>query len=126
MRTKKSNFVYIGEIAERRGQIEEVIALLDGLGVPINRSVEFKYSRAKSYLGMCMRLKNGERKFRILLNKSAQGEAFENIVIHELLHTIKIKDGHRGKWKAYATLVNENTNYHITRIAKPESAGKNV
>ncbi len=121
MRTKKSNFVYIGEVVERREQIEKVIALLDSLDVPINRSVEFKLSHAKSYLGMCMRLRNGERKFRILLNKNAQGEAFENIVIHELLHTIKIKDGHRGKWKAYANIVNENTNYQITRIAKPEN-----
>jgi|GEM_PF-6485547 len=122
MQTKKSNFVYIGEAVERREQIEKAIALLDDLGVPINRSVEFKLSRAKSYLGMCTRLRDGERKFHILVNKNLQGEDFETVVIHELLHTIKIRDGHRGKWKAYATLVNENTNYHITRVAKPETA----
>ena len=120
MRQKKANFVYIGEIVERRGQIEKIIALLDSLDVPINRSVEFKYSRAKSYLGMCMRLRNGERKFRILLNRYLQGEEFETVAIHELLHTIKIRDGHKGKWQLYSNLINYNTEYNITRTAKPE------
>lgn len=38
-----------------------------------------------------------------------------NVLIHEILHTFKNTDGHKGMWKVYANKISKNTNYKITR-----------
>lgn len=40
-----------------------------------------------------------------------------NTLIHEILHTFKDTDGHKGKWKIYADEISKNTKYKITRLA---------
>ena len=56
--------------------------------------------------------------FVISVNRYLTTEkAFKETIIHELLHTIDFKSGHKGKWKAYADYVNSRTDYNVTRTA---------
>ena len=112
---ERDSFTFVGEIKEKKDLLFEAIDILDELNIPISRKVEFKYNNAISYYGICKKLEHHSSDYRVLIRKDLPDDNFIGTAIHELLHTICIKDGHQGKWKYYANIVNQNTRYYIAR-----------
>lgn len=76
-------------------------------------------NRLKKVLGLCRYL-HGWSEFSIELNEEFANRAenlmlIQNVVMHELIHTIKGCDKHTGKWLEIAKRVNEEYGYHISR-----------
>lgn len=99
--------------------------ILDSLGIKYGRIFSTKVNRRASWWGQCSLVRHvsdwNDCSFEIqvserLLQDDTPEYALMNTVIHELLHTVKNGMGHKGVWKKYATLVNEKTDYHITRL----------
>lgn len=76
-------------------------------------------------MGLCIGIRvtvkaarGGKVEFIVLINErvTERKDVIET-AIHELLHTAAPTDSHGGKWKAYAEIVNTNTEYRITRTA---------
>lgn len=89
------------------------------MDIPISRNVEFRPSFANLYYGRCYKIVNNKNniEFRALLNERLlDKKAVIETAIHEMLHTVAIEDGHGGKWKQYANLINNRTNYVIARL----------
>lgn len=105
--------------------LQECIALMDELGVPISKNIapEVTLTKAFSYYGRCCPKgsfkKYTEYDFYIEISAHTLGnteKSIRNTLIHELLHTIPGDTGHRGVWKKWANYVNSKTDYHIQRF----------
>lgn len=93
-------------------------------------------------MGLCIGIRvtvkavrGGKVEFIVLINeRMTERKDVIETAIHELLHTAAPTDSHGGKWKAYAEIVNTNTEYRITRTAdrklsertKPRRAPNNI
>lgn len=102
--------------------ITDCLQELAALDVPVATSIYFREATGRTYYGTCYRGRRTKRyadyDFVISVNRYLTTEkAFKETIIHELLHTIDFKSGHKGKWKAYADYVNSRTDYHVTRTA---------
>lgn len=102
--------------------ITDCLQELAALDVPVATSIYFREATGRTYYGTCYQGKRTKRyadyDFVISVNRYLTTEkAFKETIIHELLHTIDFKSGHKGKWKAYADYVNSRTDYHVTRTA---------
>lgn len=68
--------------------------------------------------GYCRKLSFGDSRIEIsgrLLEADVQEDAIMSVVIHEVLHACKDGQGHEGKWKNYAKMVNRKfPQYHIS------------
>ena len=99
--------------------IQQCIQELNELKVPIASSVYFRESVGHFRYGFCeagRSTKYSNWDYVICLNKYMKDDHdIKNTIIHELLHTIKLSDGHKGEWKEWARYINEKTNYNITR-----------
>lgn len=100
------------------------IRLLKKLNIPISNSIDFSFSnKMTSVLGLCSfnkyNNKNTEYSIRIS-NKIIVDAQLENVLIHEMLHTIEHSHGHKGKWKHYANIVSSSTKYKIERTGEIE------
>lgn len=109
--------------------IKEVENILDSLNIeygPIDDVVI--NDRAKSRWGLC-RYNSKRKDFTIEINTEllfSDYDALMNTLIHEFLHAhiSRFHDGHRGKWKTYATLVNiRYPQYNIKRCTSAEEKG---
>jgi len=75
-------------------------------------------STAVGRAGICKRYK-GKGYCTIEVSKflfQLSDDEIVNTLIHEILHTFKDTDGHKGMWKVYANEINKNTKYNITRL----------
>jgi hypothetical protein len=102
--------------------ITDCLQELAALDVPVATSIYFREATGRTYYGTCYQGRRTKRyadyDFVISVNRYLTTEkAFKETIIHELLHTIDFKSGHKGKWKAYADYVNSRTDYHVTRTA---------
>ena len=102
--------------------ITDCLQELAALDIPVATSIFFREAKGRTYYGTCYRGRRTKRyadyDFVISVNRYLTTEkAFKETIIHELLHTIDFKSGHKGKWKAYADYVNSRTDYHVTRTA---------
>lgn len=105
--------------------LQECIALMNELGVPISRNIapEVTLTKSFSYYGRCC-LKGSLKKytdydFYIEISGHILGnteKSIRNTLIHELLHTVPGGYDHRGVWKKWANYVNSKTDYHIQRF----------
>ena len=102
--------------------ITDCLQELAAMDIPVATSIFFREAKGRTYYGTCYRGRRTKRyadyDFVISVNRYLTTEkAFKETIIHELLHTIAFKSGHKGKWKAYADYVNSRTDYHVTRTA---------
>lgn len=102
--------------------ITDCLQELAALDVPVATSIYFREAKGRTYYGTCYQGRRTKRyadyDFVISVNRYLTTEkAFKETIIHELLHTIAFKSGHKGKWKAYADYVNSRTDYNVTRTA---------
>lgn len=102
--------------------ITDCLQELAAMDIPVATSIFFREAKGRTYYGTCYRGRRTKRyadyDFVISVNRYLTTEkAFKETIIHELLHTIDFKSGHKGKWKAYADYVNSRTDYHVTRTA---------
>ncbi len=102
--------------------ITDCLQELAAMDIPVATSIFFREAKGRTYYGTCYRGRQTKRyadyDFVISVNRYLTTEkAFKETIIHELLHTIDFKSGHKGKWKAYADYVNSRTDYHVTRTA---------
>lgn len=100
--------------------ITDCLQELAALDIPVATSIFFREAKGRTYYGTCYQGRRTKRyadyDFVISVNRYLTTEkAFKETIIHELLHTIDFKSGHKGKWKAYADYVNSRTDYHVTR-----------
>lgn len=102
--------------------ITDCLQELAALDIPVATSIFFREAKGRTYYGTCYQGRRTKRysdyDFVISVNRYLTTEkAFKETIIHELLHTIDFKSGHKGKWKAYADYVNSRTDYNVTRTA---------
>lgn len=102
--------------------ITDCLQELAAMDIPVATSIFFREAKGRTYYGTCYRGRQtkhyADYDFVISVNRYLTTEkAFKETIIHELLHTIDFKSGHKGKWKAYADYVNSRTDYHVTRTA---------
>ena len=102
--------------------ITDCLQELAAMDIPVATSIFFREAKGRTYYGTCYQGRRTKRyadyDFVISVNRYLTTEkAFKETIIHELLHTIDFKSGHKGKWKAYADYVNSRTDYHVTRTA---------
>ena len=102
--------------------ITDCLQELAALDIPVATSIFFREAKGRTYYGTCYQGGRTKRyadyDFVISVNRYLTTEkAFKETIIHELLHTIAFKSGHKGKWKAYADYVNSRTDYNVTRTA---------
>ncbi len=78
-------------------------------------------TRAKRRWGQCKQVAPGEFNISItdrLLEDNVSDQAAKNTILHELLHTVKGCNGHKGQWKDLAAKVNRRLpQYTIKRTA---------
>ncbi len=83
--------------------------------------------RAKSRWGLCIRHRNGACEIQIasvlLEDERVSEAACKDTMIHEILHSCKGGNGHTGKWKEYAEIMNQKYGYHIKRQTSGEEKG---
>lgn len=102
--------------------ITDCLQELASMDIPVATSIFFREAKGRTYYGTCYQGRRTKRyadyDFVISVNRFLTTEkAFKETIIHELLHTIDFKSGHKGKWKAYADYVNSRTDYHVARTA---------
>uniref|UniRef100_UPI00402A132D putative metallopeptidase n=1 Tax=Candidatus Fimenecus sp. TaxID=3022888 RepID=UPI00402A132D len=102
--------------------ITDCLQELAAMDIPVATSIFFREAKGRTYYGTCYQGRQTKRyadyDFVISVNRYLTTEkAFKETIIHELLHTIDFKSGHKGKWKAYADYVNSRTDYNVTRTA---------
>lgn len=101
---------------------------LDAIDIPY-RTVRnwIVNSRAQCRWGLCKYVSEGVYDIQIsarLLKDDVPDISAKNTIIHELLHTVKGGNGHKGKWKEYAEQVNRAyPQYNIKRTTSSEEKG---
>lgn len=102
---------------------QECIENLNAIGIyPCVTVNDFSVNkRAKRRYGQCC-YKNGKFSINIssfLLDDRNSVKSIQTSIYHELCHACKetIYDGHGGKWKEYANLVNDCYNVDIQRVS---------
>lgn len=108
--------------------VNESKAVLDSLNIPYDKNLIFKLNgRAKKMWGQYRFSPSGRCSIEIstrLLDENVSDIATKNTIIHELIHSAAPFDGHKGKWKAYANIVNRNyPEYKIKRTTSSEEKG---
>lgn len=95
-----------------------------GYRVPIEKSVKIEYNnrllkafgRCKSKAVMCGGTFMGYATHTIDLNtvlQNCSNEFLKNVIMHELIHTIAPKDGHRGLFLTIMYRVNNSKGYNV-------------
>lgn len=79
-------------------------------------------TKLKKVLGLCRYL-HGWSEFSIELNEQFVNRTedlslVQNVVMHELIHTIRGCDRHTGRWLEIAKKVNDKYGYNISRITE--------
>lgn len=110
--------------------LEDSIALLKELGVPISENIcpEVTLTGSHCSYGRCCRKgslkKYTEYDFYIEISGHTLGnteKSLRNTLIHELLHTVPNGHDHRGEWKKWAKYVSAKTGYNIQRLEGDET-----
>ena len=83
--------------------------------------------RSKRRWGQCTKDKKGkctiEIAYQLLADDRISEKACRETIVHEILHSCKECNGHRGKWKEYAARMNALYGYNIKRITSGEEKG---
>ena len=105
--------------------IEQCIDLLLKNNIPISKNIYFKEGRSISYYGSCIKLKQCSEKdfaYQIIISKYLIIDSeIQNVVVHELLHTIpECFPAHNEKWKYYAKICSKLIRSEITATGSKE------
>ena len=90
----------------------------------IVRPITINY-RAKKRWGLCetspdrARIEISSR----ILRDEIPDDATMNVIIHEILHSVKGCKGHKGLWRSLANRITRNTKYKISKGDSAESFG---
>lgn len=104
----------------------DCIADCDRAGIPYGNIAEVKVNtRAKRRWGQCRKMEDG---FHInisyiLLEDDTSDEAAKNTIMHEILHTVRGCQGHKGKWALMAEKVNSAFGYNVKRTTSFQEKG---
>lgn len=106
---------------------EKCIRELQRLNIPIRRVSKWMVSkRMTTCYGMCKLNKDGEFTITVsdkLLQDNIDDFPLENTIVHELLHTINMKDGHGEEWSTWASWVNHKLKYKVYEYANYSKYG---
>lgn len=84
-------------------------------------------TRARSRWGLCTMHRDGtceiEIAARLLMDDRVSVKQCKDTIIHEILHSCKGCQGHTGRWKKYAELMNATYGYNIKRVTGSEEKG---
>jgi len=101
---------------------------LDAINISYQKVVRLKTNdRTQKRLGRCSSISSDGYEIEIsgrLLKNEIADKATKNVIIHELLHTVKGCMNHGEKWKLLANKVNKNyPQYEISRTTPLEFLG---
>lgn len=101
---------------------------LDNLGIKYGNVSKWSINtRAKCRLGLCKIITNDIFEINIseeVLKDDIDVQVALNVIMHELLHTVKGCFNHGKKWKTYAEYINNKLpQYSIKRAIKGEESG---
>lgn len=112
------------------GMLAECRTLLEGMGVPVSKSIcpKVTITSSRSCWGRCCRKgslkKYTDYDFYIEISGRAlqcSEKTLRNTLIHELLHTVPDGMRHTGEWKKWARYVSARTEYTIQRVGGDKS-----
>lgn len=118
--TEVARVAYLSDLAS------EARKVLNDLKAPYKEKTPISVGKFTSYYGICKHRQtpSGRYKFNIEIAKwlidTKNEDAIINTIIHEYLHTIDPKAGHKGSWKRWANIVSKNTKYKIERCESYE------
>lgn len=99
---------------------------IESLGIELGEVCKLSVNkRAQTRWGLCRGCK-GVYEISIssrLLDDEVDDMALKNTMAHELLHTIKGGNGHKGEWKRCAELMNRTYGYNIKRCTSADEKG---
>lgn len=111
----------------------ECIQELNSYGIDTSKlpkNIEWKVSRAKSRFGQCRYYNRNKceiniSKFMLDEDVLVDDHHLRDTIIHELLHALTPKCGHKGEWKRLARKVNVNSHgkYNIQRCGNYKEMG---
>ena len=99
---------------------------IESLGIELGTIYKVSVNtRAKTRWGLCKGHKGAYEISisSILLADGVDDMALKNTIAHELLHTIKGGNGHKGEWKRCAELMNRTYGYNIKRCTPADEKG---
>ena len=100
---------------------------LDALQITYDKKAAFRVNtRAIRRWGACVRRPDGSHEISIaqrLLRDDVPDRSLQEIIHHELLHTIPGTKGHGPRWKSYAARVNRAYGYSIARTKTAAELG---
>lgn len=102
------------------------INLLNDLGIYPNEISKWEINTRACRWGQCRKRKGGIYTINIaecLLRDDTSDKALHDTIIHEFLHAVDGCMEHKNKWKAFANIVNENTEYNISRVTSYAEKG---
>lgn len=106
------------------------ICLLEvtSVGITPGNIIEWKINRrSKKRWGQCTKKPNGDCIIQIavqlLEDERVSEKACKETILHEILHSCPGCNGHTGKWKEYAQIVNAKYGYNIKRTTSGEEKG---
>lgn len=102
------------------------INLLNDLGIYPNEINKWEINSRACRWGQCRKRKGGIYTINIaecLLRDDTSDEALHDTIIHELLHACNNCMTHKAEWKRLANIVNENTNFNISRTTSYTEKG---
>lgn len=83
-------------------------------------------NRAVKRFGQCEKLMGNKYDYKIEINAkllNAKKEKIMNTIVHEILHTCKGCMNHGATWQKYASIMNDEFDYDISRTTSYEKIG---
>lgn len=101
---------------------EESKREIEKVGIKLKKDITCKIGNSKRNYGLCRNKKNIEISMWLL---KLDDKEIKNTIIHELLHTLDNTKGHDYRWKYYASVMNKEYGYHISRLGNIKDSLKN-
>lgn len=106
----------------------ECLKELDSIGIPYGKISDICINnRITARWGQCKKNDDGtfSIEIRAILVDETRADEFwlKNTIIHEILHTINGCFNHGCTWKGWASFVNDQYGYNISRVTSAEEMG---
>lgn len=109
--------------------IGDCMWMLEELGIEYYRYAKFELFDSTRFYGQCWNYGDGRCVIKLnkaLLSDSVKMEALEEIILHELLHSVDGGNGHTGLWKRLADKVNTVYGCNISRTISEKYVGVKI
>lgn len=95
---------------------------IESVGIKLKKDITCKIGKSKRNYGVCYNKKDIEiSKWTLQL----EDKEIKNTIIHELLHTLDDTKGHDHRWKYYASVMNREYGYNISRLGNVQESFMN-